>query len=199
LVAGLAINLVLDLFQNAGRDILDHILGVKREHPNLTLPCTQKIDDSDAAVLAAASDTPAKFADATRARNYHASFRIGKQRLLKLCVFVIRQILLHESREQLGFNEADHASIIRQRRTTSIRVLELEALGPVPFCEMLLADASSTRARFRNDFGAEVFQQLLEFRGRQDDRPRRRAQSIPQWCRVDLRSHPSWSGGRTPS
>src|SRR6266568_2153146 len=116
----LAINFVLDLFQHMGRDVLGNILRVKRKHPDLPPPRAEEINDSDTSALAAPSYGPAQLADTTRAGDDWTGLRFRKQSLLQLGVFIIRQVFLHKAREQLGLNEADHSTIIRQRRTTSM-------------------------------------------------------------------------------
>src|SRR5437667_7979100 len=99
-VTVLAIDFILDLFENVTGNILFHILSVEREHPDLTLPSAQKVNDPKASALAAPSDAPAHLANAARTRNNRTNLWISDDCLLELRIFVIAQILLHEAREQ---------------------------------------------------------------------------------------------------
>ena len=90
-----------------GWDVLGHILGIKRQHPNLAPLGAEEIDNPEPSAFASPRDSPSQLADAARAGNYRSNFWVRCQRLLKLHVFTIGQILLDEACEQLGFDEAE--------------------------------------------------------------------------------------------
>ena len=97
-----------------GGNILGHVLRVEREHPDLTVPSAQKVDDPKAATLAPTGHAPSHLAHTAGAGNDRTDFGVRSQRLLEPQIFVVTQALLHKAREQLGLDEADHSSIIRQ-------------------------------------------------------------------------------------
>jgi hypothetical protein len=79
-------------------------------------PCSSshKVDQAKTTALAAARDAPPKFSNAARAWNHVTRLRIDDKRLLKGGVLVVRQILLHQFREQFRFDErrhGDHTSL----------------------------------------------------------------------------------------
>ena len=101
-------------------------LSVKSQHPDLSLPGAQKIDDAESSALATASDAPAHLTHTAGAGNDRAGFGIGNKRLLELRIFIVAQIFLHETREQLGLDEAEHAplygiAVVRQCRMVRVR------------------------------------------------------------------------------
>jgi hypothetical protein len=51
---------------------------------------------------------PTQLTHTARTRDDRASLGIREQSLLQPGVFVVGQVFLHEAREQLGLNEADH-------------------------------------------------------------------------------------------
>src|SRR5262249_40676688 len=91
----LAIELFLDLPKDIGRNVVRHVLWIKRQHPDLTVSRAQKIDDAEPAPLAAPGDTPAHLAHSPGPRDNRPHVRIRDNRLLKLRIFVVAQVLLH--------------------------------------------------------------------------------------------------------
>jgi hypothetical protein len=69
-------------------------------------------DDSEATSFAAARDGPPHLADASGLGNDRADLRIVDQRPLEPRILIVAQILLHQTREQLGLDEADHSGIV---------------------------------------------------------------------------------------
>jgi hypothetical protein len=86
---GAAIDLLLDLLQHMSGDALDFVLGVERQHPDLSLSRPQVVDDPNSAALAAAGKASAKLADPARPANHVASVWVVRQRLLQRGVFVV--------------------------------------------------------------------------------------------------------------
>ena len=87
--------------------------------------------------LAATGNAPAHLADAARTRNNRTNLRIGDDRLLELRILIIAQILMHEAREQLGLDKAEHATlygsaVVRQCRTMGVRPNKIKLTGPPP-------------------------------------------------------------------
>src|SRR5438477_125352 len=107
----LAIDFILDPFKNVSRDVLCYVLGVESQHPDLSLAGAQKINDAESSAFATAGDAPAHLAHAAGAGDDRAGFGISNKRLLELRIFIVAQIFLHETREQLGLAKADHASL----------------------------------------------------------------------------------------
>lgn len=104
------------------RNAIRHVLGIDGKHPDLALPGAQKVDDPKPPALAAASGTPSHLSDTAGAWNDITEFRVRDQRMLKECVLVVAQEVTDQTREQLGFDEANHEPLygndgVRQCRT----------------------------------------------------------------------------------
>ena len=71
-------------------------------------------------------DAPAHLAHAAGAGDDRAGFGISNKRLLELRIFIVAQIFMHETREQLGLDKAEHAllygiAVVRQCRMVRVR------------------------------------------------------------------------------
>src|SRR5262249_14286051 len=81
------------------------------QHPNHALLDHWIIDHAVAAAFASARRVPAQLAHAASAANDDARLGLFQQKDLKRAILILRQILLHEPREQLGFDETEHAKL----------------------------------------------------------------------------------------
>src|SRR5205814_8912088 len=105
------------------------------QHPDLSLAGAQQINDAESSASATAGDAPAHLAHAAGAGEGRAGFGISNKRLLELRIFIVAQIFLHETREQLGLDKAEHASlygnaVVRQCRMVPVRPNELSYPAP---------------------------------------------------------------------
>ena len=75
----------------------------------VSIYATTPVDDPNPAALAAPRDPPANLMDPAGAAHHVTRFRVVGQRLLQCSIFVVRQILVNEGREQCALDERQHS------------------------------------------------------------------------------------------
>src|SRR5262245_33435893 len=86
-------------------------LAYRGQHPDFSLPQSQVVDDPNPAAFPAALRSPAKLSNSARTANQVAAFWVGRQRKLKCSMFVVRQIVVNQGREESALYERQHARI----------------------------------------------------------------------------------------
>ena len=108
-------NLLRDLPQAVGGNILYLILPVDRQPPDFIVLFLEIVSDPHAATLTLAGHGPAQFSDSTGAGHDIAGRGIFEHAALQPDLLVIRQIGANQLGKDGSFDKL-HGSIIRQRR-----------------------------------------------------------------------------------
>src|SRR5688572_18955060 len=100
---------------------ISHTLRIHRQYPNDAFRTAHVVNDPIPATRTSTWSGPTQLSDAAGSGDDWPQFRVVDQGLLQPRVLLIRKVLLHQARKELGLDEAEHQTIIRHCRITSIQ------------------------------------------------------------------------------
>jgi len=104
---GIFLDFITNLLQQVGRDVVGNVFRLHRDEINLVLIQSREIDYAKSLSSAAPFSSPPEFAHASRVRNHSTAIGSLDERILKLTIFFIRQVVLDQTREEFRLNKSD--------------------------------------------------------------------------------------------